>query len=281
MDPIYIVLIVLGALALLLCAFLYLKNVFLIAPCKKRRGQMEKYKSVKYAHRGLHDGGRAENSLSAFRAAVEHGYGIELDVRLSRDGELVVFHDPTLNRVCGIEGRVIDMTAEELSKVSLSDTGEGVPTFSQVLKLVDGAVPLLIEIKMEGDEKGVAEKLCAELDGYKGDYIVESFNPIALRIMKKRKPEVLRGILSTRYEDIEKYKGKFLYCTLLQGLYLNFLFRPDFIAYDKEGHAVKNLRKIRMKYGTPLLAWTVKNGEDEAEAISYGFDSIIFEGYMA
>ena len=122
---------------------------------------MERYKSVKFAHRGLHDGGRAENSLSAFSAAVAKGYGIELDVRLCKSGELVVFHDPTLNRVCGVDGRVIDMTAEELSRVSLSGTGEGVPTFAKVLQTVGGAVPLLIEIKMEeitfesGDKRDV------------------------------------------------------------------------------------------------------------------------------
>ena len=282
MDPIYIILIVLGGVLLLgLGLFLYFKSYYLIAPCKARRGEMEKYKRVTFAHRGLHDGGRAENSLSAFAAAVAHGYGIELDVRLSRDGELVVFHDSTLNRVCGVDGKVIDKTAEELSKLSLSDTGEGVPTFKQVLEAVDGAVPLLIEIKMEGDEKGVAEKLCGELEGYKGEYIVESFNPLALRIMRKLRPEVLRGILSMKYSEEDKYKGKFLYSVLLENLYLNFLFRPDFIAYQLNGHDVKNLRKIRKKYETPLFAWTCRSPEDEAATVSHGFDTVIFEGYLS
>lgn len=242
---------------------------------------MEKYKSVKFAHRGLHDGGRAENSLSAFSAAVAKGYGIELDVRLCKSGELVVFHDPTLNRVCGVDGRVIDMTAEELSHVSLSGTGEGVPTFAKVLETVGGAVPLLIEIKMEGDEKGVAERLCLELDGYHGDYIVESFNPKALRVMKKRAPSVLRGILSTRFSEEPKYKEKKLYTVVLQGLYTNFLCRPDFIAYGKNGYSEKNLRRIRARYETPLFAWTIRSAEEEAEALSHGFDSIIFEKYLA
>ena len=279
MNPIYIALIVIGALLAVGSVALYLKNFFFIAPCKSRRDRMQRYKSVKFAHRGLHDGGRAENSLSAFRAAVDRGYGIELDVRLCKSGELVVFHDATLNRVCGVEGRVIDKTAEELASLSLSDTGEGVPTFKQVLAAVDGAVPLLIEIKMEGDERGIAERLCLELDGYRGDYIVESFNPLALRVMKKRKPEVLRGILSTKFSEEEKYKDKILYSVILQNLYMNFLFRPDFIAYNQNGFDVKNLRRIRTKYETPLFAWTVRSESEEADTVSHGFDTVIFEGY--
>ena len=278
-----VLLCVFGGLALLALLFLYLKFFFFIRPStgKARRHLMQKYRGVKFAHRGLHDGGRAENSLSAFRAAVAGGYGIELDVRLCGSGELVVFHDATLNRVCGVEGKVIDRTAKELAALSLSNTGEGVPTFRQVLDTVAGAVPLLIEIKMEGDEKGIAEKLCEELVGYNGDYIVESFNPLALRIMKKRMPRIPRGILSTLYSEENKYKDKFLYSVILQGLYLNFLCRPDFIAYYKGGHGQKNLRRIRKRYKTPLFAWTVRSESEEAEALSRGFDSVIFENYIA
>ena len=278
-----VLLCVFGGLALLALLFLYLKFFFLIKPAtsKTRRHEIEKYKGVKFAHRGLHDGGRAENSLSAFRAAVAGGYGIELDVRLCKSGELVVFHDATLNRVCGVEGKVIDRTAEELASLSLSDTGEGIPTFRQVLDTVGGAVPLLIEIKMEGDERGIAEKLCEELSGYTGEYIVESFNPLALRIMKKRSPKVLRGILSTLYSEEQKYKDKMLYSVILQGLYMNFLCRPDFIAYHKGGHGQKNLRLIRKRYKTPLFAWTVRSESEQTEAMSHGFDSVIFENYTA
>ena len=100
-----------------------------------------------YAHRGLHNAERAENSMSAFRAAVEAGFGIELDVRLSKDGRLVVFHDDTLDRVCGREGRVDDFTAEELATFRLSGTEDGIPLFTDVLAVVDGKIPLLVEIK--------------------------------------------------------------------------------------------------------------------------------------
>jgi len=217
--------------------------------------------------------------MSAFAAAKEMGFGIELDVRLSKDGELVVFHDDNLTRVAGIDGKVIDFTAEELSKMSLSGTKDGVPTLREVLDLIDGAVPFIIEIKMNGDEKGVSEKLMEVIEGYKGDYVVESFNPIALKVVRRMRPDILRGILSTEYLKNEKHKGSILY-GLLQHLMLNFMVRPDFIAYDKKGYKVKGLRFVRRSFGTALIAWTVKSAEEEREAISHGFDTVIFEGYI-
>lgn len=163
--------------------------------------------------------------------------------------------------------------------MSLSGTADGVPTFREVLDLIDGAVPLVIEIKMNGDEKGVSEKLMEIIEGYKGDYVVESFNPIALKVVRKMRPDILRGILSTEYLKNEKHKGSILYA-LLQHLMLNFMVRPDFIAYDKNGYKVKGLRFVRRSFGTALIAWTVKSAEEERDAISHGFDTVIFEGYI-
>lgn len=274
MHPIFIVLIVLASI----CLFLGVGWLYMIWP-GKRRPEMEKYKSVKYAHRGLHDENKAENSMSAFAAAKEKGFGIELDVRLSKDGELVVFHDETLTRVVGKEGKVIDFTADELSKMSLSGTSDGVPTLRQVLDLIDGAVPLLIEIKLGTGERGVAEKFIEVIEGYKGDFIVESFNPLALRVVRRERPDILRGILSAEYMKDPKYEGKLVY-RLGQNLALNFLMRPDFIAYDKKGYAVPSLRFIRRVFGTPLITWTIKSQEEENAAISHGFDTVIFENYI-
>lgn len=274
MNPILIVLIVILALLLAIT----LVGLYMICP-GKRRPEMEKYKQVKYAHRGLHDKHRAENSMSAFAAAKELGFGIELDVRLSKDGELVVFHDDNLSRVVGKEGKVIDFTADELAAMSLSGTSDGIPTLRQVLDLIDGAVPLLIEIKMANGESGIAEKFIEVIEGYKGDFIVESFNPFALRTVKAARPDILRGILSMEYMKEEKHKGSLLY-RMLQNLQLNFLMRPDFVAYDKRGYAVRGLRTIRRNFGTPLFAWTIKSAEEEAAAISHGFDTVIFEGYI-
>lgn len=273
MHPIFIALIALASIWILGVAVWF----YMIWP-GNRPSEMEKYKRVKFAHRGLHDGEKAENSLSAFAAAKEKGFGIELDVRLSRDGELVVFHDADLSRMVGKEGKVIDFTAAELKEMSLAGTSDGVPTLREVLDLIDGAVPLLIEIKMGSGESGIAEKFIEVIEGYEGDYIVESFHPIALKIVKKARPDILRGILSYEYMKDERYKGKLIF-RLSQNLLLNFLTRPDFIAYDKNGYAVKNLRFIRRVFGTPLITWTVKSQAEEDAAVSHGFDTVIFENY--
>ena len=274
MNPLLLTAIIIAGLALLVL----LLGLYMIYPGKGRR-EMEKYRCVKYAHRGLHDKEKAENSMSAFKAAKEHGYGIELDVRLSKDGELVVFHDDNLTRVVGKEGRVNEFTKEELGKMSLLGTDDTIPTLREVLDLIDGAVPLLIELKSTTKECGVAEKFVELIEGYKGEYIVESFNPLELRTLRKMRPDIIRGILSFEYSKEDKYKGKLLFI-LCEKLMLNFLMRPDFIAYDHNGYTVRNLRLIRRSFGTPLIAWTVKSLEDEERAICHGFDTVIFEGYI-
>lgn len=270
--------IVIGSILLLGLLFLGL-IAYLTKPGTRKCG-LERFTKTKFAHRGLHNDERAENSISAFRAAVEAGYGIELDVRLSRDGELVVFHDPTLKRMTGIEGKVIDYTKDELATFKLGGTEDTVPTFAEVLKIVDGKVPLLVEIKMQGDEKGIAEKLAEVIADYKGEYIVESFNPLALRTFKKLMPKIPIGILSMQYGKNEEFRGKLLYF-LLENLALNFLMRPDFIAYEKNGSRNPILRYIRKTYETPLFAWTVRSPEEEDNAIGDGYDSVIFEKYLS
>ena len=255
---------------------LFLIYLFLVAP--KNKKEMNKFKTVMYAHRGLHNAERAENSMSAFRAAVEGGYGIELDVRLSKDGKLVVFHDDTLDRVCGREGKVIDFTSEELADFSLSGTSDGVPLFTDVLKLVDGKVPLLVEIKEDPGVSAVSKATCEILKEYKGEFIIESFNPLSLKVVKKEYPEIPRGILSHRYYEYEPFRKPLYF--LLQTLLLNFLCRPAFIAYDHRHAKAFGLRFVRVVFATPTLAWTVRSAEEEAEARKNKFDGIIFENYI-
>ena len=255
---------------------LFLLYLFLIAP--KNDKKMNNYKTRLYAHRGLHNEDRAENSMSAFRAAVEAGYGIELDVRLSKDGKLVVFHDDTLNRVCGREGRVIDFTADELATFKLSGTDDGIPLFSDVLKLIDGKIPLLVEIKENSGDSTVSVATCEMLQSYKGNYIVESFNPLSLKVVMEKMPDVPRGILSHRYYEYENSRKPLFF--LLQSLLLNFLCRPAFIAYDHRHANAFGLRFVRKFFGVPIIAWTVRSAEDEAVARKNGFDGIIFENYL-
>ena len=265
-------------LAALICAGVLLSLVaiylILIAPGKKNG--IEKFKKVKYAHRGLHGNGVAENSLSAFRLACEEGYGIELDVRLSSDGVLVVFHDDTLERVVGIEGRVDSFSADELGTMMLSGTSDGIPRFSEVLKTVNKRVPLLIEIKEDPGTNAVSLALLKELEGYDGPYVIESFNPISLATVAKNAPGVARGILSQRYYEYEKYRKPLFF--LLQCLLLNRMCRPAFVAYDHRHASALSLRLAR-KLGAVTYAWTVRSEEEEKEAYKNGFDSVIFENY--
>ena len=255
---------------------LFLIYLFLIAPRNKK--EMNKFKTVMYAHRGLHNEERAENSMSAFKAAVDGGFGIELDIRLSKDGKLVVFHDDTLDRVCGREGRVIDFTADELATFKLSGTNDGIPLFSDVLSLVDGKIPLLVEIKENAGDSTVSHATCEILKGYKGEFIIESFNPMSLKVVKENYPEIPRGILSHRYYDYEKSRKPLFF--LLQSLLLNFLCRPAFIAYDHRHADAFGLRFVRAFFKVPTIAWTVRSAEEEKAARKNGFDGIIFENYL-
>lgn len=271
-TPVIITLSVLGGILLLLIAAF----LVLIAPGKK--GDVEKFKSVRFAHRGLHNENRAENSMSAFSAAVDAGFGIELDVRLSSDGELVVFHDDTLNRVAKIDGRVDEFTAEELSRVSLSDTGEGVPRFSDVLKMIDGRVPLLVEIKEDAGKYAVSDAVAKVMKDYSGPYIIESFNPLSLGNIKKKLPCATRGFLSQRFMADPVYRKPLYFA--LQCLLTNRISSPAFIAYNHEHADAFALRVIRGIFGVTTYAWTVRSPEEEKEARRRGFDSVIFENYI-
>ena len=202
MNPELVILISVASALALLCII----YCFLVAPNLKRKKQALKFAAVKYAHRGLHDGTRAENSLSAFAAAVDGGYGIELDVRLSSDGELVVFHDDTLERMTEKEGRVDSLSLNELGALRLGRTEDRIPTFSEVLSLVDGRVPLLIEIKEDAFKYAVTEKTVEMLRSYHGEYIIESFNPLAIWKVKKLMPEAIRGQLSDNFMKQKKYR---------------------------------------------------------------------------
>ena len=278
MTPLQIALLsIFGGLALLLlCGWLLFR--FMTAPAKPREG-IERFKGLELAHRGLHKNPEVpENSLPAFRAAVEAGYGVELDVQLSSDGIPVVFHDQTLERVCGLPGSTRDYPLEKLATTPLfGQAGIGVPTFAEVLEVIGGRVPILVEIKGEDPAYDLTCAKAAELlDRYDGEYWVESFNPLAIAWFRKNRPNVLRGQLAMAYGRHDKYKGKLKYF-ILQHFLLNFRGRPDFIAYrigDRDDRSFLRLRKI---YGVPTVSWTVKTKED-LSASPEAFDGLIFEG---
>ncbi len=231
-----------------------------------------------YAHRGLFNNKNLpENSLGAFENAVRHGFAIELDLQLSSDGEVMVFHDYTLDRVCGVKGKLAKHTAKQLSQCHLLGTQYTIPTFAEVLKLVDGRVPLLIELKGEDINDDLCWKVAPMLDAYEGDYCVESFNPFLLQWFKKHRPEVARGQLVTNLRETKKDGNKYVNFFLTYML-LNCLSRPDFIACDENYTTGLAHWVCRNVFRAPYVLWTVRKIENMNRNRAMGATSI-FEGF--
>ncbi len=262
--------------ALGIIAALFILYGFLIAPRWFHRPERAPFLGVHYAHRGLHDNNSdaPENSLAAFRKAVAAGYGIELDVQLTKDNIAVVFHDATLLRMCGVPGSVWDYTLAELQTFSLSGSTETIPTFADVLQAVRGQVPLIIEYKMDRPTEAVCEIGNALLTEYTGAYCVESFHPLALSWYRRHRPEILRGQLSENYMRNKKNRGNY---SLLAMKYLlsNVFTRPDFIAYNHIDR--RNLsRRLCRKMGALSVAYTIKSTA-QYEECKNDFDLFIFD----
>lgn len=218
--------------------------------------------AVDYAHRGLHGEGLPENSLGAFEEAVEHRYGIELDVQLSRDGVPVVFHDDTLLRVCGVDGAVRDHDLADLQKLDLSGNADyTIPTLRQVLDLVDGRVPLLIELKT--GSKGLWSAVMPMLDEYGGSFCIESFDPRLLAEVGRTRPRYARGQLVGRSVKEKHTKSLFLNI-LLATLMSHVISRPDFVACDINMKGNLSVFLCRKLFHIPVFGWTVRNAEQYA-----------------
>lgn len=231
-----------------------------------------------YAHRGLHDhdAGIPENTMAAMERAAAHGYGIELDVQLTKDGKAVVFHDFDLKRMCGIEADVDEFTFEELQEYPILGTEERIPLFRDVLKLIDGRVPVIVELKMKTLASPICEKADEILADYKGEYCVESFHPKALWWYRINRPGVCRGQLSMNFRK-DHLQGRFH--GLHQHLIGNFLVKPDFIAYDCRSKKEISLILCRNLFGCPAYAWTVRSERELEECRKY-FDCFIFEDFL-
>ena len=228
-----------------------------------------------YAHRGLHGGAVPENSMTAFRLAVEEGYGVELDVQMTKDERLVVFHDATLTRMCGQEGFLRDYTYEELQNFRLGDTKEQIPLFSDVLETL-GTTTLVCELKSDNGARNYhfCEKVYEELEKYKGNYCMESFSPFITGWFKKNHPEVIRGQLSCHMEADSGlgFAGRFILTNML----LNFISRPDFIAYNFKHTYTPGYQLVKKIYKPFRIAWTPRGPEEIATA-KKEFETIIFE----
>ncbi len=253
---------------------LSLLPVYAVLPGRISRRQRNIFRGVNYAHRGLHSRDRSvpENSLPAFRRAAAEGYGIELDVQLSRDGKVVVFHDDTLDRVCGVHARVDDLTWDELSALRLCGTEERIPLFSEVLKSINGCEALIVELKNGPRNRELCEKTLALLSEYRGNVCIESFNPLIVAWFRFHAPDMVRGQLATtvqnyRDDNITGFKAFALHNTLL-----NFLARPQFIAYRVGSRPP--LVRLCTRLGALNIGWTSHEPRNEK-----GRDGVIFEFY--
>lgn len=242
------------------------------------RADFSAFHKYDYAHRGLHDKdkGVPENSLKAFDLAVRGGFGMEFDLQLTKDGQVVVHHDLSISRTCGVERNICDMTYEELSGYRLFGTEERVPLFTEVLKLVNGRTPLIIEMKSYTRQEELCKKAMDLLKGYEGLYCVESFDPRIVRWFWKHYPHIVRGQLMCRMprEDMSQLED-----FIGRNLLTNFYTRPHFEAYDFHTRRNLSLRTARRVFGMQEVSWTLRSLEDYRVAKGEGC-LCIFEKFL-
>lgn len=231
--------------------------VFLIMPRATEGADMDLL-STDYAHRGLWDKNHPENSLGAAALAVRYGYGIELDVRLSADGKIVVFHDESLLRMCGVDKKVSACKLAELKQMRLLNTRYTIPTLDELLDAVDGRVPLLIEIKGEGKQEKLCRALAERLDTYGGSFAIQSFSPLHLGWFKSYRPRFARGQLVTSNKgtkrSVENPVIRFAICAMLT----NVISRPDFISISSDRIKSLAFRICVMVFKRRGFVWTVR-----------------------
>ncbi len=232
-----------------------------------------------YAHRGLHDNVHfpSENSLDAFAKAMEHGYGMEFDLQYTKDRQIVVFHDKSLLRMCGVEKNVFDCNYSELQGYALP-CGSNIPLFTEVLELVKGNVPLIIEIKHYKEPVALVQEVVGILKSYAGDYCIESFHPAPLAWLRFHAPHIVRGQLSSGY--FQKNDASPVQAFVMKYLLFNLLSAPYFIAYTSEYDRNLSMFLIKKLYRPLLACFTLKRQEELDRALEKGYTMPIFEGFL-
>jgi glycerophosphoryl diester phosphodiesterase len=222
------------------------------------------------AHRGLHDRNRTrwENTLSAFEAAARQGYAIECDVHLSKDGVPVVFHDGDLKRLCGVEGHIYEKTGSELAALKVGGTDDAVPSLAQLLDLVDGRVPLVIELKgIPGKDEGLVGRTAELLARYKGKAAIMSFDHWLIREFPKQASEIPAGLTAEgrKETDMEAH-----FSMLAHGI--------SFVSYAVFDLPNPFVKFVRERLGMPVITWTVRDAK-AAETTFAHADQMTFEGF--
>jgi len=269
-------------LIIVLVVLLMLLFILLLAvmPRTTQRERSRQFTHLNFAHRGLFaaEDKIPENSIPAFRRAVESGFPIELDIQLTKDKQAVIFHDDSLKRICGVDELLCNKTYDELCQLSLQDTKERIPLFSDVLKIVDGRVPLLVELKTTGKNTMVCVVANEFLRRYKGHFCVESFSPFVLHWFKEHHPDIIRGQLSERFHHLNSHPRILLF--MAENLLFNWYGKPDFIAYNY--HYVKQcfaLKLMKYLFKIPVFVWTIRSAEVYKQ-YSKQYDGIIFDSFV-
>ncbi len=223
----------------------------------------KEFKNTLFAHRGLFGNGVPENSLLAFKHAVDQGFGAELDIHLTKDNKLAVIHDHSLKRTAGVELNIEELTLSEAQKFTLENTDEKIPDLSDVLKLFENKKPLIIELKSTKDN---VNELCLKtaeiLDNYKGVYCIESFDPRCVRWFKKNRPQIIRGQLSENFLRSKKSSLSFFSKLAMTLLLTNFLTSPDFVAFRFSHRKTLSFRLATNLLKLQKVGWTIRNKED-------------------
>ena len=219
------------------------------------KAMLEKYKNKLVAHRGLYDNIIIpENSLRAFKNAIINNYPIELDLHLTKDNNLVVFHDHNLKRMTNINLTIEDLTVKDLNKITLLNTKEKIPTLDEVLKLVNSKVLIIIEIKCKTNEKLITKILLEKLNDYQGEIIIQAFNSKIVKLLKKEQKKFPVGLLISEQTDTKKFK--IFNTSIFDIKYCH----PDFLSVSRKILKRKHLKKYLKK--CPILVWTIKKHEE-------------------
>lgn len=267
-----------------ICAFILVYG-WLVHQNLARRS-LARFQEYDYAHRGYwstNDPGednRPENSLAAFRAAVEHGYGMEMDVHLTADGHLIVHHDDSLKRMTGVDIQIAKSTLAQVQSCRLPN-GEPIPTFDEMLAVVDGKTPLIVEVKVEGNADALSKAVYERMKRYDGLWCMESFDPRAVKWFRKNAPEIIRGQLAFNHAGKGKTWKLWWRNIFIASMVQNVWSRPDFIAFEAKSERKWCLPILILRWmRASFVAWTVRSQAD-MDALRGRYDLQIFEKFEA
>lgn len=230
------------------------------------------------AHRGLYkkNGSIPENSMAAFKEALNHGFSIECDLNLTKDGQVVVFHDHHLKRLTGLDQAISDVTFNELQLVNLLLSNEKIPTLNDLIHFVDGRVPLLLELKPFGEVKQLCKKVMEIMTHYNGKWAVFSFHPSVVLWFKKHHPSVIRGQISAYFDDDTQMKKPLKF--LMKRLFFNHFTKPDFISYNIHDLPNKHVDKYKKK-GITIISYAARS-QKEFDFVKSYYDNVVFEYFI-